>query len=348
MNFISDNASPVHPKVMAALAAANEGYAKPYGDDAIMDMVRRQIRDLFEAPEAAVYLVSTGSAANSLALASFIQPWQTIYTHAEAHINIDECGAPEFFTGGAKLVALGGDHAKLSPQTVESAIHSTPVGDVHTYQRGVVSITNTSEAGTVYTCAEVAALSAVAKQHSLPLHMDGARFANAITALDCSPAELTWKSGVDILSFGGTKNGLMGVEAVVMFDAKKAWEFELRRKRGGHLLSKHRYLSAQMQAYLTDNLWLEMARAANARAARLADGLARIDGIELAHPVQANMVFPLISRAKHRAAMGAGAVYSLAPFGTSLEGDMDEILASRMVCSWCTTEGEVDQLLELL
>ena len=347
MNFLSDNSSPVHPDVMAALIKANEGHSDSYGADAAMDNVRQMVRDIFEAPDAAVYLVTTGTAANALALASVIQPWQTVYAHAESHINIDECGAPQFFSGGAKLAELAGDHGKISPQDLEKAIQSTPVGDVHTYQRGAVSITNTSEAGTVYTCAEVAALSVVAKRYRLPLHMDGARLANALAALGCSPAEMTWKSGVDILSIGGTKNGLMGVECVVLFDKNNAWEFELRRKRGGHLVSKHRYLSVQMEAYLTDDLWLGMARTANARGARLATGLTAIEGIELAHPVQANMVFPNISRAKHRTAMDAGAMYSLAPFGTSLEGDKDEVLASRMVCSWSTTEAEVDQLLGL-
>ena len=347
MNFFSDNASGVHPKVLAALNRANDGHATPYGDDVIMDYVRQQVRELFEAPDAAVYLVPTGSAANALALATYIQPWQMIYGHAEAHINIDECGAPEFYSGGARLVGLEGPNGKISPQTLESAIQTTPQGDVHAYQRGAVSITNTSEAGTVYSCDEVAAVSAVAKQHQIPLHMDGARFANAVAALGCTPADLTWRSGVDVLSFGGTKNGLMGVEAVIMFEPEKAWEFELRRKRGGHLLSKHRYLSAQMRAYLTDGLWLDMARTANARGARLADGLSGIDGVEIAYPVQANMVFPNISRAKHRAAIDAGAVYALAPFGTPLGGDDAEILASRMVCSWSTTEDEVDQLLDL-
>ncbi len=348
MNFGSDNTSGVHPKIMDALVGANTGFATSYGDDLIMDRVRQQIRDLFEAPTAAVYLVTTGSAANSLALATYVDAWDVIYCHQASHISNDECGAPEFYSGGARLMALEGENGKLLPETLRAAVQSTPVGDVHTYQRGALSVTNTSEMGTVYTCEEIAALSSVAKEFDLPFHMDGARFANALAKIGCNPAEMTWKSGVDVLSFGGTKNGLMGVEAVIMFDPDKSWEFELRRKRGGHLLSKHRYLSVQMQAYLTNDHWLDTARMANDRAARLAQGLGKIDGVNIACPTDANMLFISATRAKHRAAMAAGAVYSLAPFGTSLEGDDDEMLNARMVCSWSTTDVEIDQLLAVL
>ncbi len=348
MFFASDNSAPTHPKVLEAVIRANEGYAMPYGADPIMDQVRAQIRDIFEAPEAAVYLVATGTTANVLSLASYVQPWQIIYCHSASHIQMDECGAPEFYTGGAKLVLLDGDDAKFSAETLKEAVETTPQGFVHSVQRGAVSITNASEAGAIYTPAEVRAISDVAKAHDLPVHMDGARFANALVAANCTPAEMTWKAGVDVLSFGGTKNGLMGVEAVILFDPDKAWEFELRRKRGGHLFSKHRYLSAQMQAYLSDDLWLEMAQSANHAAKRLSQGITTIPGASLMHPTQANAVFASWPRIGHRSVQNAGAAYYFWPHDCSLDGADDEMLSARLVCSWSTTDDDVDRFLELI
>ncbi len=348
MHFGSDNCAPVHSRVMDALIRANRGYATSYGDDTIMDRVRARLRELFEAPEAAIFLVGTGGAANALALATYVQPWQAIYCHRNAHMETDECGGLAFYSGGATLALVDGSQGKLASEALASAISATLQGDVHAVQRGAVSITNASEAGTVYSCDEVAAISVIAKRDKLPLHMDGARFANALVSLGCTPAELTWKSGVDVLSFGGTKNGLMGVEAVVMFDPAHAWEFELRRKRGGHLFSKHRYFSAQMEAYLTDDLWLNMARTANEMAARLSAGLSAISGASLVYPTQANMVFVRFSRATHRRAMQGGATYFLMPTNTALEGADDEMLASRLVCNWSTTKEDVDEFLDLV
>jgi threonine aldolase len=348
MIFTSDNASGAHPKVMQALLRANQGYADSYGDDAIMAQVTAQVREVFEAPEAAVYLVATGTAANVLSLASLVQPWQAIYCHSGAHINTDECGAPEFYTGGSKLVLLDGEDAKFDADTLQEALEATPHGFVHSVQRGAVSITNVTEAGAVYSPDEVAGIGRVARDFALPLHMDGARIANALVACDCTPAEMTWRAGVDVLSFGGTKNGLLGVEAVVMFDPARAWEFELRRKRAGHLPSKHRYLSAQMQAYLQDGLWLEMARHANAMGARLARGIDATPGTSLLHPPQSNQVFAGWPRAGHRRAQAAGAAYFFWPSEASLDGPDDEVLSARLVCSWSTTEAEVDRLLELI
>ena len=255
MFFASDNAGPVHPKVMERVIAANTDYAMPYGKDPIMDEVRDQIRQQFEAPEAEVYLVATGTAANALALACYTQPWQTIFCAKVAHIEEDECNAPEFYAGAAKLTLVETED-KMTPEALRRAIVARMAGDVHTPQRGPVSITQVTERGGVHSLEELRALTAVAKEYDLPVHMDGARFANALVALGCTPAEMTWKSGVDVVSFGGTKNGCMGVEAVVFFDPKKAWEFELRRKRGAHLFSKHRYLSAQMAGYLAEGTWL--------------------------------------------------------------------------------------------
>ncbi len=348
MYFASDNSSGAHPKVLKALEKANAGYMGSYGADPIMDEVRARIREIFEAPEAAVYLVATGSTANALSLATFCPPWGAIYCHRLSHIEIDECGAPEFYTGGAKLRLVDGDHAKMTPESLRGAIETTPEGDVHSVQRGMVSITNVTEMGAVYSANELAELAGIAKGYGLPVHFDGARFSNALVASNATPADLTWRAGVDVLSFGGTKNGLLGVEAVVFFDPEKAWEFELRRKRGGHLFSKHRFLSAQMQAYLEDDLWLSMARDANRVAARLSEGIAAVPGSTILHPTDANMVFAAWPRALHKAARAGGAHYNFSPFNLSLEGPDNEALPARLVCSWCTTDEDVDRFLALL
>ena len=215
-------------------------------------------------------------------------------------------------------------------------------------QKGALSLTNATEAGAVYDPAQVAELARIARVRGLPVHMDGARFANAVAHLGCTPAELTWKAGVDVLTFGGTKNGCLGVEAVVLFDPARAWEFELRRKRGGHLFSKHRFLSAQMEAYLEGDLWLDLAEASNARARELAEGIAALPGSEIVHPTEANAVFASWSRAGHRAAMAAGAQYYLWPASQSLEGPDEEPLSARLVCNWATTPAEVAQFLGVL
>ncbi|WP_050928270.1 threonine aldolase family protein [Aestuariivita boseongensis] len=344
MFFASDNSGPVHPEVLATLAEANDGYAMAYGADALMDEVREKIREIFEAPEAAVYLVATGTAANSLALATLCQPYQTVFCSPVAHIHEDECNAPEFFTSGAKLTLVpGGD--KMTAEALRTTIAAEETRGVHGPQRGPVSITQVTERGSVYTLEELEALCGVAKEYGLPVHLDGARFANALVALNCSAAEMTWKAGVDAVSFGGTKNGLMGVEAVVFFDPSKAREFELRRKRGAHLFSKHRYLSAQMAAYLRDDLWLRSARMANDNAKHLIDGL-RAKGAEFLHEPHANMVFAAFPRAKHQDLFDKGAMYHL--WGGTLEGDPDEMLACRLVCDWSIGHDQIDAFLALL
>ncbi|MEM7616038.1 MAG: beta-eliminating lyase-related protein, partial [Pseudomonadota bacterium] len=271
--FTSDNASGAHPKVIEAVTRANDGFSGSYGDDAHMDQVRSRIREIFEAPEAEVFLVATGTAANALSLASMVAPWSTVFTHEISHLEVDECGAPEFYTGGASLSLVPGAQGKMSPEALAKSLAKLPDKVVHHRQLGALSLTQVTEFGGVYTLDELRALTDQARAYGLPVHMDGARFTNALVALGCTAAEMTWKSGIDVLSFGGTKNGLLGAEAVVMFDPARAWEFELRRKRGAHLFSKHRYLSAQMAAYLEDDLWLEMGRAANTQAATLARGL---------------------------------------------------------------------------
>lgn len=345
MHFASDNSGPVHPKVFAALAAANDGYAMPYGADELMKTVTARIRETFEAPDAAVYLVATGTAANSLALATLCQPYETVFCSPVAHIHEDECNAPEFYSGGAKLTLVG-DSEKMTPHALRAAIEAEESRGVHGPQRGPVSITNVTERGTVYTAGEVKALADVAKSFGLGVHLDGARFANALVATGASAAEMTWKAGVDVVSFGGTKNGLMGVEAVVLFDPKHAWEFELRRKRGAHLFSKHRYLSAQMLAYLEDGLWLDMARAANAANARLVAGLKTVGGVRFPHEPQANMSFASWSRAGHQRLHAAGAEYYVWE-GQLESDDPAEELTARMVTDWSASAEDIDRFVEL-
>lgn len=345
MFFASDNSGPVHPAIMQALADANTGFAMAYGADALMDDVRDRLRALFEAPNAAVYLVATGTAANSLALATLCSPWQTVFCSPVAHIHQDECNAPEFFSGGAKLTLVG-DSDRMTPQALRAAIAGEETRGVHGPQRGPVSITQVTERGTVYSLDDLQALTGVAKEFGLPVHLDGARFANALVALGCTPAEMTWKAGVDAVSFGGTKNGCMGVEAVIFFDPSKAWEFELRRKRAAHLFSKHRYLSAQMAAYLDGDLWLKSARRANANCARLVAGL-RAVGATFLHEPHANIAFPSFPRRVHRGLHQAGVAYHL--WDGPLDGpDEEELIAARLVCDWSISEDQIDRFLDLV
>jgi threonine aldolase len=335
MRFASDNTSGAAPEVMAAILKANAGYERSYGADAAMEQVTALVREIFRAPDAAVHLVATGTAANALSIATHCPPWGAVFCHRHAHIAEDECNAPEFYSG-AKLVLLPGERGKITPEGLATALSTTGEGGVHGVQRGMLSLTNVTEAGTVYTPAEITALTALAKAKGIPCHLDGARFANALVATGASPAEMTWQAGIDVLSLGGTKNGCLGVEAVVLFDPAKAWEFELRRKRGGHLFSKHRFLSAQMEAYLTDGLWLRLAAQANAMGQRLVTGLRERQASVPEAP--ANMLFPEWAIGTHDRLEGAGAVYYRLPAPEGRE-------RARLVASWSTTEADVDTFL---
>ena len=344
----SDNAGPAAPEVMAAVAAANEGHAGSYGADPWSERVQALVREQFEAPDAVVHMTATGTAANSLALACLAEPWQAIFCHRHSHVEEDEQGGPTFYSG-AKLALVEGAHAKMDAGALAPAMAVAAGASVHNVQVGPLSITQATELGAVYSPEEVAALAGIARGHGVGVHMDGTRFSNAVARLGCSPAELSWKAGVDVLCLGATKNGAMAAEAVIFFDGDRAraWEFELRRKRGAHLFSKHRYLSAQMAAYLEDDLWLEMGRAANTRAAPLARGLDAAQGVEMLHPVEANMLFPQMPRALHRAAMEVGHYY-LWPGGASRDRPDDKALTSRMVASWCTTDEDVETILHAI
>ena len=348
MSFTSDNTQPAAPEIMAALMRANAGYAPSYGADAATGRVRQQVAALFEAPQAEVHLVATGTAANALALACLAPPWGAVYCHAEAHVNSDECGAPEFYTAGAKLVPLDGDHGRVDVASLDAALAAGAGASVHNVQPAALSLTNATEAGTVYDPDALAALTARAHAAGIPVHLDGARFANAVAGLGCTPAELSWKAGIDVLSLGGTKGGCLAVEALIFFDPARSRDLGFRRKRAGHLFSKHRFLSAQMEAWLADELWLDLAGRANARAADLGRGLAAMPGVTLAHPVEANAVFARWPRGLHRAAMAAGAEYHLWDFDASLDGPDDEPLLARLVCGWSTSDAEVTGFLDLL
>jgi threonine aldolase len=289
-NFKSDNVTPVCDAIMAAINAANADSVASYGADAITEALQARASEVF-GREVAIFPVATGTAANALALSQWVPPYGAVYCHETAHIVTDECGAPEFFTGGAKLIGFPSADGKITPQQVSNAVAVARDTGVHHVKPAAVSLTQATEWGTVYELAEVAALAKLARSEGLPVHMDGARFANAVVHLGCSAAEATWQCGVDVLSLGATKNGAMCAEAVVFFDPAQAKDFDRRRKQGGHLLSKLRFVSAQLLAYLTDGLWLHNARQANAMASLLAQGLQGVTGARLLQSVDANEVF---------------------------------------------------------
>ncbi len=290
MNFCSDNVTGISPEILTALADVNQGAAMPYGEDECTKRLQSKFAQLFET-EVTVFPVTTGTAANALALSVVVPPFGAIYCHSSAHINVDECGAPEFYTGGAKLLTIPGSNGKLYAQDLKNAIALSGKGVVHHVQPTAISITQSTEAGTVYSIDEVKQIAEIARNYHLSLHMDGARFANAVVSLGCSPADITWRCGVDMLCFGATKNGAMAAEAVIFFNRDLAQTFGYRRKRSGHLISKMRFLSAQLEAYITNDLWLNNAAHANAMANKLVTGLTNLPGVELCYPVNANEIF---------------------------------------------------------
>ena len=327
MRFFSDNAAAVCPEVMEALAAANH-LDTAYDGDTLSQRLSRVFSDLFEREVAALW-VGTGTAANALALAELCPPHGGVICHRDAHINNDECGAPEFYTHGAKLMLVEGEGAKVTPQAVE-ALLATVRKDVHQVQPAAVSITNASEYGRVYTPDETAALGEICRQRGLGLHVDGARFANAVARLGCTPADLSWRAGVDVLSFGFVKNGGMSSEALIFFNPDRAAATHYRRKRAGHLLSKGRYLAAQILAMLEGDVWLRNARAANDAADRIA-GAAGAE--RLVEPVEANELFLRVTAAEAAALRSQGFYfYDWGP------GQV------RLVTSWDSDPAQVDRL----
>jgi threonine aldolase len=266
MNFASDNGAGVAPAILEAIVASSRVNAPAYGADAYTARAETLLSEVFEK-QVTTFLVSTGTAANALALSALARPWEAIFCHEESHINDDECGAPELFAAGAKLVGISGLAGKMTAEAFAETLARYPRGLVKASQPGALSLSQGTEAGTLYTPEEIATLASLAHEAAIGVHMDGARFANAIVRLKATPADMTWRAGVDVLSFGATKNGALACEAVVFFDADKAGQFAFQRKRGGHTLSKGRFLGAQMVGYLTDGLWLDNARRANWREA---------------------------------------------------------------------------------
>ncbi len=339
MNLASDNAYGAAPQILDAVAIASGGAAPSYGDDDITARAIRRLRDTFEC-ELVAYPVITGTAANALALATLCPPHGAIFCHSESHIATDECAAPEFFTHGAKLVPLQGAHGRITPEAVAATLPNFGRG-VHSSKPSVVSISQLSELGTAYTPDDVAALARFAHDQGMRLHMDGARLANAIAHLGCEPSELTWRAGLDALSFGATKNGALAAEAVIFFNPADARDFEYRRKKSGHLLSKMRFVSAQLDAYLDNGLWLANAARANDLAQALANGLTTMSTVTLAHPVQGNQVFVNLPESMARRLRAAGARFydwASAEHGRRLV---------RLVTSFATPETDVAKFLKI-
>ena len=343
MNFASDNTAPVAPAILDAIVQANDGFARGYGNDDWTQSVERQLSEIFER-DVAAFLVPTGTAANALALAQITPPWGVVFCDAEAHIVTDECGAPEFFGGGLKLAGLPGGDGKITLDALEAALAGYGGHSPHQMIASAVSITQASEAGTIYRTDEIAALCEVAHRRSLAVHMDGARFANALVRLNATPAQMTWQSGIDVLSFGATKGGALAAEAVVIFDPARAAFFGERRKRGGHLLSKHRFIAAQFAAYLAEGRWLALARHANAMADRLARELAAV-GLPAVWPVEANLIFVVLPRALDARLRAAGATYYVRS-SESLDLGADDVLI-RLVTSFATKDDDIDRFVNL-
>ena len=333
-NFASDNTAPVHPKIMQALLDVNGGNMPAYGNDPVTEKLQETVRMTFGAPQARLFPVFNGSACNGLALARMIRPYESILAHRQSHINNDECGLPEFFTGG-KIIGLEGDHAKLTVASIGDLIETTLGHAPHTSRPKVISLTQSTELGTVYSLAELKALSDFAKAHSLYIHMDGARLANAVASLGCAPVKVV--AGVDILSFGGTKNGAMLAEAAIIFNPDLIEDFAYIHKRGGQLPSKARYVSAQLQALLENDLWLDLGRHANAMAQGLRNGLIDREGVGLLHPVEANELFVTLPKIMADRLFAKGHRF----YNWPNEGPD----AYRLVTSFATTEDDVTTFL---
>jgi threonine aldolase len=332
-SFRSDNIAGASPQILAALTACNEGVAIPYGGDEWTHRAEEHLARVFER-KVGVLLVNTGTAANSLALAAMTPPWGSVLCHRQAHIHTDECGAPEFFGAGLKLLPSASPGSKLDPALLATEL---PGGknDVHSVQPAAVSITQSTETGQVYSREEVEAIGRVCREYKVGLHMDGARFANALVSAGCTPAELTWKAGVDVLSFGATKNGAINAEALVVFN-DALWEtLPFRRKRAGHLLSKMRFTAAQMCAYLQDDHWLANARHSNAMGRRLAQGLTAVRGVEMVAPGVTNVLFVKMPVPLMQGLLQQGFGFYYDRWGPGV---------ARLVTSFQTTPEQVDRL----
>ncbi|MDB4057312.1 low specificity L-threonine aldolase [Candidatus Thioglobus sp.] len=334
--FASDNVTSACPEVMDAVIAANSGIAGSYGDDEWSLALKNRLSEIFET-EVEVFLAVTGTASNALALSALAPVFGKIYCHELSHINTDECGAPELFTGGAKLIPMRSSNGRIDASDLSETIRGS--GNVHVTQPSVVSVTMSCETGTVYQLDEIKAISKIAHDNKMSVHMDGARFANALVSLDVSPAEMTWKSGVDVLTLGGTKNGCLAAEAVVFFKPEMVGNFPFLHKRSGQLLSKMRFISSQLEAYLTDDVWLRNARHANAMAKILSEGLNSFANIKLAYPTQSNEVFVHLPR---------DVIDYLNSAGYDINEEELDGKAVRFVTAWNSEVKDINDLLDTL
>ncbi|KAH7129008.1 putative low specificity L-threonine aldolase protein [Dactylonectria macrodidyma] len=346
MNFGSDNYAGAHPAITASLANRASGYAEAYSTSDLDLEVQRRFSAIFER-DVAVFYVATGTAANCLALASVAKPGGLVLAHHEAHIMVDECGAPEFLTGQTRLAPIKGRHGKMEITELRRQAERISSLDVHGGRLNAISVTQPTESGTVYSLDELDEIAKVAKAQNIPLHMDGARFANGLVSLGCSPAEMTWKRGVDMLSFGGTKNGCWCAEAVVLFDPKKAHEFAFIQKRAAQLLSKSRFVSAQFEAYFDNELWLDNARHSNKMAADLADAFSRSASSRLIRKPQTNELFVLLKNDTVDKLEAEGVVFLRWPGSDEVEIRDDEQLC-RFVTSFETRREDIESLKSLI
>jgi threonine aldolase len=330
VRFLSDNTASACPEILTALAAANHGRVPPYGDDEWSRRLDRCCSDFF-GTEVRAFAVTTGTAANALSLATLSPPYGAIFAHQEAHIALDECGAPGFFTGGAQLVLLPGEHGRIGPEHFHAMLAAYPI-DLHRVQAAVLSVTQPTELGTAYHRKDLTQLAELAHERGLKVHMDGARFANAVAFLNCHPGDITWRAGIDVLSFGATKNGALAAEAVVFFDPGLVGDFERHRKRAGHLLSKSRYAAVQLLTYLDSGLWLRNAERTN----RLAQRIGRAAGRVLLHPVEANEVFVRLGIERRQRLRAQG--FEFYDSGAEARGE------ARLVVSWDQPAEEVQAL----
>jgi threonine aldolase len=348
MKFSSDNGAGVAPQILDAIVASSRVNAPAYGADEYTARAQALLSETFETKVAA-FLVATGTAANALALSALVNPWDAVFCHEEAHVHDDECGAPELFTGGAKLVGIVGEGGKITTEGLQETLERFPRGLVKASQPGALSLSQATEAGTIYSVSEVSELSSIAHRNGIGVHMDGARLANALVSAKSTPADMTWRAGVDVLTLGATKNGALACEAVVFFDPARAKNFAFQRKRSGQTLSKGRFLGAQMEAYLVDGLWLRLAERANASARRLARDLAATPGVRMAWPTEVNEVFVVAPNAMVERWRADGAAFhewstrSLAPKLAPRNGET----LVRLVTSFETASSEIDRLIRI-
>ena len=336
VKFASDNVAGACPEVLEAILKANDGDRAPYGEDEISKNLQDKFSEIFEK-EVIVFPTSSGTAANALALSTMTPSFGNIYCHKLSHINVDECGAPEFYTGGAKLVNLNGINGKITAEELNKSISGK--GVVHHTQPSSVSITQLCETGEAYELDEIKKISEIAHNHKLNMHMDGARFANALVSLDCSPAEMTWKSGIDVLSFGATKNGCLAAEAIIFFKPELVGNLPFLMKRAGHLLSKMSFVSAQLDAYITNEVWLRNAKHANAMGKKLSQGLDQHKNIELAYPTTANEIFVKIPK---------DIIDQLNSEGYTINDDEWDGKAVRLVTAWNTSLSDIETFLNFI